>query len=191
MVPLLLGTHPHQLPPPQLLKLVGLRIHFFVVGLVRHAENGQIQAPQSPGHDLVQLGCTGLRVDDKQDHVGGIDPDCDLVLDLLAQIIHVIDTDTPGINNFKVHLLVLQEVRHPVAGDPGRVVDNCNAVPREPVENARFADIRATDNNYLWNGHDQSMISVEVGLINGTDGDWAGGFANRPDDPYTLSPSCE
>jgi hypothetical protein len=51
---------------------------------------------------------------------------------------------------------VFDEHRNAVAGDAGHIIDDGNALADQPIKDAAFADVWATDNYDAWNRHQGS-----------------------------------
>ncbi len=73
----------------------------------------------------------------------------DLFFDLFCEVVHVVDSHAPSVDQFEVVVLVMHEIGHTVPRDPRGIVDNGQAAADQPVKNAGLADIGASDNHDL------------------------------------------
>ncbi len=139
-------------------ELVGLTVQSGMIGLVGHADHGHLHISQPLVHLAVQRHHALAGIDDEEDHRGRIDGRVDLLLDLLGEVVDVLDAHSAGIDQFDEPLAELDEVRLAVACHPGGGVDDGQTLPREPVEEARFAHVGPADDGDLRNTHDLPIL---------------------------------
>ncbi len=100
-------------------------------------------------------------IDHKQNHIGRVDGHRDLRFDFVRQIVDVLHANAPRIDQFDISLIQLDELAQAISGDASQIIDNGNPPTGNPVENAGFSDVGATDDDNLWNSHSFPII-VEV-----------------------------
>jgi len=139
--------------PPQAIEFVGLRRQLQRVGLVGYAKDRHLHVAQPPGHLFVHRRQAFPGVDHEQDHVGRIDRDLDLLLDVLAEVVGIVHAHSAGIDQFHEATAHVCQMRDAIPGDARRGIDNRDSPTGKPVENTRLADVRPTDNDNLRHSH--------------------------------------
>jgi len=115
-----------------------------------------VNLPQPLGNQFVERGRSRLPVDDEQNQGGLINGELDLTVDIFTQVVRVDDADSPGVDELKVSVLVMQQILDPVPGDAGGRIDDRHEFSGLPVHDRTFPDIRASDDCNFRNGHDGS-----------------------------------
>ena len=155
---------------------VRLRVPLPGVGLVGQADDRRPHVAKPLGDLFIQGGRAGAGVDHEQDHVRRVDGNRDLLFDVLGQGVRFVQAHPTGVDQLRVAILDLQEMRHAVAGDAGGGIDDRNPSAGQPVEDARLADVRSTDNHNPRDSHRSSHPGLQitptlwVHLINPIDG---------------------
>ena len=153
LVPVLLRADAQHVCRAQPIELVRLRIELRSVGFVRDEQHRTVDQTQPPGDFLVQGDQSAARVQHEYDHIRLVQSNGDLLFDLVAQVVDVVDADAACVDQLETAVPVLDHIRHPVASHPGHVVDNGQASTGEPVEDTGLADVRPAHNDYLRNAH--------------------------------------
>ncbi len=91
-------------------ELVRLRIQRQIVCLVGDANDRLVDVSQSSRDFLVQGQEPRSAIDHEQHHVGLAQTDLDLGFDMLGQIVDVVDSEPPGINQVELMPLVLNRM---------------------------------------------------------------------------------
>ena len=116
------------------------------VDLVHHKQHRLVLASQALRDPLVERGHSVLRVDDEEDDLGGVDGELHLHLGRghdLRRTVSTLEADAAGIEQ-RVGAVFNLGGDH-IARDARLVMHDGNALPRQPVEEAAFADIRPAD----------------------------------------------
>src|SRR5262249_52633522 len=82
-----------------------------------------------------------------------------LLLDLLREIVRIFDANTSGIDKLEETGVVFQEMRHPISRNAGLVIDDGNPAASQPIQQARLAHVRATDDHHLRDRHGVSRAA--------------------------------
>jgi hypothetical protein len=125
----------------------------WAVGLVRNQQDRLVDLAKSVRNFAIQRDHTGPRIDHEQQHIGIVDGCVYLRLDLRRQVIDILDTDPPGIDQLKMPIFMLYQGSQSIASDPSHVLDNGQTAPRKPIKNRTFADVGSADNCNTWNWH--------------------------------------
>ena len=72
---------------------------------------------------------------------------------LAVRLSAILETDAAGIDQLEIPVVVANQIAQPVARDARRLVDDGQPLVRQPIEKARFADIRPADDHDLGNAH--------------------------------------
>ena len=86
---------------------------------------------------------------------------CDLLLDVLGEVVDVLDAHAAGIDDLEVSLVLVQQIRQAIARHAGRGIDDRQPLSGKPIEQARFADVRAADDDNLRDGHGALKVRVQ------------------------------
>jgi hypothetical protein len=74
-----------------------------------------------------------LRIDDEQDYVGAFDSGRDLLLDFARQVVDVRDADAARVDDFKVAVVLVHQVRHSIPRHACLIVNNGDPFSRQPI----------------------------------------------------------
>ena len=83
------------------------------------------------------------RINHHHNHVGHVDGRVDLVLDLVGELVRIDKTDPAGVDQLEIMFTFAGNKREPIARHTRPIVDNRQPLARQPIEQARFADVRS------------------------------------------------
>ena len=99
---------------------------------------------------------------DEHDHVGFVEGDLDLAVDVLGEIVPIHDADAAGIDQFEEPVADVHEIRDAIPCDAGHGVDDRDAFVSEPIQQRTLADVRPADNRHAGNGHAAPLMVWDV-----------------------------
>ena len=152
-----------------------------VVRLVDDQDRRLAGAPQAIGHLVVERRDAGGGIHHEQDEVRLLDRHPCLVLHPLLDVAPRLELQAAGVDHGEAPAVPLADAVDAVAGGAGDVLDDRDALPDQPVEEGRLADVGAADDGDHGKGH---VPSVRVAWPGCGLGSWEPGWP-----AWTASPS--
>gem|GEM_PF-4935331 len=140
------GRNEKRLAEAELVGIGQLDLGVVEVRLVDDQHHVFFAAAQPGRNALVESGHSGQTVDDEKNHRGGIDGKTDLDFrggDQFGRRLPTLQPDSAGIEQRVAALLDFGG--KDIACDAGLVMDDRNALPRQPVKQPAFTDIGSAD----------------------------------------------
>ena len=136
------ARHLHRVAEAELIEFGGIEAGVAHVFLVGHHNHRLLRAAENLGHLVVEVGDAGGAVDHEEDHVGLLDGDRHLLVDLLLEHVVGIDHPAAGVDDREFLAVPVNFAILAVARGAGRVVDNRAAGLRQAVEKRGFSHVR-------------------------------------------------
>jgi hypothetical protein len=121
-----------------------------VVYFVDRKYNGEFGLAQKRAHEVV-VGCKPrLSVNDVKDSVGSVHRDFHLRANVIPHHVVAFKFQSARIDERKRSSAPLAICVNSVARNAGSVLDDGDSLPREPIEQRRFSDVRSSYNCHQW-----------------------------------------
>ena len=154
--------------PAEGVKVVRVIFKTDVVCFIDDTQNGDAETAYFVGDVFIEGDDPLFRIHDKQNDVCHVDGGLDLMFYVVREVICINDPHSARVDEGKLERLgriVSVDVdlcAHPVARHACRWIDDRHSSSAEPVKEARFSNVRASNDNYFGKSHDFFPLSFLI-----------------------------
>ncbi len=152
------GGHAHRVPHAQVVEFIKFRRRLSRSVQFVDAQNHRFfGALEQRRHVLIRRGDAGTHVDDKDNHIGGVDGDHGLSPHKFQNLVVGLGLDAPGIDELKDPTSPFPFGINPVPRDAGGILHNGLFPANQPVKEHGFAHIGPAHDCNNWFSHTKTI----------------------------------